>query len=436
MKRFTLMILLLGACAYLAACSSSEAKQTVHPMKNKTDISIRVATDIHYLAPELTDFGSAFETYVASGDGKALQVSDEMTDAFLADTAQNKTDILILSGDLTNNGERKSHENLAKKLKTIEKTGTDVYVIPGNHDINNPWARSFKADKQYKTDSITEQDFAKIYEDFGLKEAISKDKFSLSYLAPASKDVWLLMLDTNHYKSNMQLGSPQTDGGLTTGTLEWISEAAALAKENGAKVIPVMHHNLLNHSEVLRQGYTINYAEDVQSAFKKAHFTFALSGHIHTQNIASEGSLTDITTNALSVYPHKYGKITYTGENALFHYQTGKVNLEAYAKQNGLTGAKFASFNQKDYDQFYMSGYGKAMEDLTTSDDFEDYSDLEKEKMANTMALNNLSYFAGVAPPQSSGLALWQKAPTSFLKTYVLSTSGKPPHSNDEWTGK
>ncbi|WP_088810697.1 MULTISPECIES: metallophosphoesterase [unclassified Listeria] len=436
MQRFSLLFILLFTCAYLSACSSGEATETIKPVKDKTDISIRVATDVHYLAPELTDFGEAFKTYVASGDGKALQVSDEMTDAFLADVSKDQADILILSGDLTNNGERKSHENLAKKLEKVEKSGTDVYVIPGNHDINNPWARSFKADKQYKTDSITPEEFAKIYENFGLKEAVLKDKFSLSYLAPASKDIWLLMLDTNHYKSNMQLGSPQTDGGLTTGTLEWIKECADLAKANNVKIVPVMHHNLMNHSEILQQGYTINYAEDVQNAFKKANFTFALSGHIHTQNIATDGKLTDITTNALSVYPHKYGKITYSGEKALFNYQTGKVNLEEYAKQNNLTSDKFLSFNQKDYDQFYLNGYGKAMEDLATSDDFDSYSEQEKEAMADTMALNNLSYFAGVAPPKSDGLKLWQSAPNSFLKKYVISTSGAPKRSNDEWTGK
>ena len=45
-----------------------------------------------------------------------------------------KADGLILSGDLTFNGEKKSHEELAEKFKKVEKSGAPVMVIPGNHD--------------------------------------------------------------------------------------------------------------------------------------------------------------------------------------------------------------------------------------------------------------------------------------------------------------
>ncbi|MFO7197252.1 metallophosphoesterase, partial [Enterococcus faecium] len=82
---------------------------------------------------------------------------------------------------------------------------------------------------------ISPTDFSKIYGDFGYKDAISSDEFSLSYLAARSSKVWLLMLDTAIYKTNMQQGNPTTEGGLTAGTLDWIKESSALAKKNGAK---------------------------------------------------------------------------------------------------------------------------------------------------------------------------------------------------------
>lgn len=88
-----------------------------------------VTTDVHYFAPSLTDNGKAFEKYVAAGDGKQLAYSDEITDAFLADVEAKKTDVLIISGDLTNNGEKTSHEELAKKLTQVEKTGTQVLLF-------------------------------------------------------------------------------------------------------------------------------------------------------------------------------------------------------------------------------------------------------------------------------------------------------------------
>ncbi|EUJ33915.1 hypothetical protein MFLO_01805 [Listeria floridensis FSL S10-1187] len=252
MKRFgwitALCLLLLSGCS---GAAKSDADLAAPAIAKEKDLRIAVATDTHYLASELTDGGAAFKKYVANGDGKALAESDAIVDAFLDGVRAEKADMLILSGDLTNNGERKSHEKLAKKLEQLEKTGTNVYVIPGNHDINNPWARSFRGEEQLKTDSITPDDFRSIYQSFGFNEAVSKDKFSLSYLAKASQDVWLLMLDTSHYNSNYQLGAPETEGGLTSGTLDWIKECSKLAQKNGARILPVMHHNLVTHSEVL-----------------------------------------------------------------------------------------------------------------------------------------------------------------------------------------
>lgn len=438
MIRFFKFVILLLISSSLFGCSSASDKteKITAPIEKDQDLSIIETTDVHYFAPSLTDNGTAFKQYVAAGDGKQLAYSDEITDAFLEDVEAKKTDVLIISGDLTNNGEKTSHEELAKKLSQVEKAGTQVFVVPGNHDINNPWARKFEKDKQLPTDTITPIDFSKIYGDFGYKDAISSDDFSLSYLAAPSSKVWLLMLDTAIYKTNMQQGTPTTEGGLTTGTLDWVKECSALAEKNGAKLIPVMHHNLTNHSDVIQRGFTINYNQQVIDTLTAGNMEFSLSGHIHTQNIRTAKStdgkeITDIVTNALSVYPHKYGNITYSAKNKNFTYQSQKLDIESWAKEHGKTDKNLLNFDQFDYDTFYNSGYDKAIMDLMTSDAYKTYSQSDKEKMADTMGLNNMYFFAGTAPPKSAGMALWDSAPNSFLKDYVLSTSNPPKNSND-----
>ncbi len=45
-------------------------------------------------------------------------------------------------------------------------------------------------------------------------------------------------------------------------TLEWIKECGNLAKENDAKLLAVMHHSLLDHSEVINENFTIENNED------------------------------------------------------------------------------------------------------------------------------------------------------------------------------
>ncbi|MBC1413119.1 metallophosphoesterase [Listeria welshimeri] len=438
MIQFFKFVILLLISSSLFGCSSASNKteKITAPIEKDQDLSIIETTDVHYFAPSLTDNGAAFKQYVAAGDGKQLAYSDEITDAFLEDVEAKKTDVLIISGDLTNNGEKTSHEELAKKLAQAEKAGTQVFVVPGNHDINNPWARKFEKDKQLPTDTITPTDFSKIYGDFGYKDAISSDDFSLSYLAAPSSKVWLLMLDTAIYKTNMQQGTPTTEGGLTTGTLDWVKECSALAEKNGAKLIPVMHHNLTNHSDVIQRGFTINYNQQVIDTLTAGNMEFSLSGHIHTQNIRTAKStdgkeITDIVTNALSVYPHKYGNITYSAKNKNFTYQSQKLDIESWAKEHGKTDKNLLNFDQFDYDTFYNSGYDKAIMDLMTSDAYKTYSQSDKEKMADTMGLNNMYFFAGTAPPKSAGMALWDSAPNSFLKDYVLSTSNPPKNSND-----
>lgn len=438
MIQFFKFVILLLISSSLFGCSSASNKteKITAPIEKDQDLSIIETTDVHYFAPSLTDNGAAFKQYVAAGDGKQLAYSDEITDAFLEDVEAKKTDVLIISGDLTNNGEKTSHEELAKKLAQVEKAGTQVFVVPGNHDINNPWARKIEKDKQLPTDTITPTDFSKIYGDFGYKDAISSDDFSLSYLAAPSSKVWLLMLDTAIYKTNMQQGTPTTEGGLTTGTLDWVKECSALAEKNGAKLIPVMHHNLTNHSDVIQRGFTINYNQQVIDTLTAGNMEFSLSGHIHTQNIRTAKStdgkeITDIVTNALSVYPHKYGNITYSAKNKNFTYQSQKLDIESWAKEHGKTDKNLLNFDQFDYDTFYNSGYDKAIMDLMTSDAYKTYSQSDKEKMADTMGLNNMYFFAGTAPPKSAGMALWDSAPNSFLKDYVLSTSNPPKNSND-----
>jgi 3',5'-cyclic AMP phosphodiesterase CpdA len=135
------LIFVLGGCN-----GQSIALKKDYKIKSGKDIVFYTATDLHYLSKGLTDNGEAFNKFISSGDGKQLKYIDEIFNAFTYNIKTTKPDVLIISGDLTNNGEKQSHLDLAKKLKTIEESGTPVYVIPGNHDISNPYARGFKDD--------------------------------------------------------------------------------------------------------------------------------------------------------------------------------------------------------------------------------------------------------------------------------------------------
>lgn len=389
------------------------------------DFTIYIASDIHYLSDKLSDQGAAYEKFVTSGDGKLLKYIDEITDTFVYEIQKNKPNVLIVSGDLTSNGEKASHTDLAEKFKTIEKGGTQIYVIPGNHDIFNTWAREFKGDKQYVTDYISDKDFSEIYAAFGFDEAISRDENSLSYLAAPNDKLWLLMLDSNKYKENVSVGIPAADGLLRSSTLKWIEECFKLAEEKGANIIPIMHHNILDHSEVIRDGYTLNNSGQTLILFKKYQINLVFSGHIHVQDISSDqkpaNPLYDIASGALSVYPHHYGVLKYTPEQNSLEYQTQSLDVDAWAKARHKKDKILLNFNQYSEEYFSKMAYDRAYNSLADSG----YPEEQIELLADVIKTLNVRYFSGTENlnatdvVHSEGYKLWTEYPDSFLKNYV-----------------
>jgi 3',5'-cyclic AMP phosphodiesterase CpdA len=411
----------------ITACSSIAVSKAIPKIKTGNDMSLFITTDIHYLSKGLTDGKEAFQQYVKGGDGKTLDYIDEILNGLTYDIEKKKPEVLIVSGDLTNNGEKKSHLDLADKFKRIERLGTSVYVIPGNHDISNPWARSFKENAQYKTDTISKKEFSNIYEDFGYKEAVSRDKSTLSYLAAPSEDIWLLMLDTSQYENNNSLDAPQLDGRISAETYEWIKKCTDLAKRKKAQIITVMHHNLINHSEVIKSGFTLNKNEVALEKFQGFGLNLVLSGHIHIQDISSykkdDYEVYDVVTNALSVYPNQYGVLKYSPSSG-FDYSTSRVDVEGWAKEANIKDENINNFKEYSKKFFGDRAYSKS---YFNAESMATYTDEEIDLMADTMRQLNLNYFAGTESVNSEelinspGFRLWQDAVSSFSQSYVNS---------------
>ena len=86
--------------------------------------------------------GSAFQTYLA-GDRKLLAESSAIDKAAVDAVVAQQPDILLVNGDETKDGEYVSHIAVSNLLARVAASGTMVYVIPGNHDVNNTNAMSF-----------------------------------------------------------------------------------------------------------------------------------------------------------------------------------------------------------------------------------------------------------------------------------------------------
>lgn len=364
-----------------------------------------LATDLHFISPALTDHGAYFTNMVDSADGKMTSYVNELTDAFIAQVIDKKPDALVLSGDLTFNGARKSHEDLAGKLQAVREAGIPVYVIPGNHDLYRYSAASFSGDGYTRVDSVTAEEFAEIYRDFGFDAALSRDPYSLSYAAELMPGVRLVMLDVN--TQSMQ-------GAATHSALSWVERELQAAHSAGEKIIAVSHQNLFAHSSLLSKGYVIENASLLLSYYERYGVAINLSGHLHMQHTAqSENGLPEIATSSLSVSPCQYGVIEIEGGTAQYHTET--VDVAAWAKATGQTDENLLHFSEYAADYFAATAVRQALAQLG--------DDPDADAMAAWLSELNAAYFSGrmdTVDPANEYAARWT-AGDSFFARYVLS---------------
>lgn len=364
-------------------------------------VTLFVATDLHYLAPALTDHGPCFERSITLGDGKVMAYSEELVEAFVTQVIDRHPDALILSGDLSFNGERASHEALADKLARVEAAGIPVLAIPGNHDLNSRNAVRFVAESYEQVDSVTAEDFRAIYQPFGYDGALSRDSSSLSYVAGVSEGLRILMVDVN---------TSDLPGAAGPQTLAWIEEQLAQARRDGCRVIAVSHQNLINHSDLLTSGFNIVNANVLRMRYADAPVLCNLSGHIHMQHMSvTNAGIWDIATSSLAVAPNQYGVLT-VSERGL-SYRTEAVDVSAWAASKGLSDPNLLDFSDYSEDFFKTNARRQALAVVA--------QDECPELLAAFFADINAAYFAGRMDTfvlDTQLLARWQQQPVRLAQ--------------------
>lgn len=334
-----------------------EEDQNEETLLKKEAIEFWVVSDPHYIDKSLTDSGLAFKKIKETAAGKELEYQKESWQAFIIKAIEQKPDILIITGDLTLNGEKVSAEKLAELLKQLTNKGISVFVIPGNHDINDGWARKFVGDKQEKTEAISIADFKEIFADFGYQNATNYDKNSLSYSVSVNQKYNFLFLDSNIYpEDNQPQTSPTTGGTIRGKTMKWVKKQLEKAKQEKKKTLVFVHHNIYAHNKRLSSGFVLNNADEFKQVLADYQVPIVFSGHIHAQDIMTETinnqSLTEIVSSSFSIAPQGYGVVKLT-ENS-FDYQkqenTNSVseieNYPQYIKELFIEDGKRLGYSQ------------------------------------------------------------------------------------------
>ncbi|MEI6195178.1 MAG: metallophosphoesterase, partial [Verrucomicrobiota bacterium] len=280
----------------------------------RTDFtSLRIATlsDIHYFAPNLlVSNGVAFQTYLA-GDRKLLAESAAIDTAAIDAIIAQQPDILLVSGDLTKDGEYDSHIGVSNLLARVVASGTHVYVIPGNHDVNNANALSFDGATATPVPSVTTNQFSSIYAPFGYNTGttVARDPNSLSYVVEPVAGLWILCMDSCQYSGGLN----PTAGSFSPARLNWITNKLAYAQSHGKVVIGMMHHGLLEHfpgQKTLFPEYVVDNYTNLAPLFAGYGVKAVFTGHFHAQDIVSNtfsgNVIYDIETGSTVTYPCPY----------------------------------------------------------------------------------------------------------------------------------
>ncbi len=278
---------------------------------------IVVISDTHLLAPEMVTPGRAINNADA-GESKMMAQSDAIMEAITDSIISIKPAVVLLTGDLTYNGERASHERMAQHLERMAQHGIQALVIPGNHDCNNPNPLRYDGDKTVPTANVTREEFAQIYSQYGYGKGSRRDPSSLSYCCEPIKGVVVIGIDSNMDELNTltsrgdSANTYHSGGRVKPETLQWVIDQATTARKQGKQVIAMMHHHLVPHFDKesrLLGNYIVNDHNNVALQLMEAGIHTIFTGHLHVTDVATlynnEGndSIVEVATGSAICYP-------------------------------------------------------------------------------------------------------------------------------------
>lgn len=327
-------------CAAAMVCSLTFGSMPALAAENKNQTSqlkIGVMSDTHYFSKDLYSDCEDFTTAMNS-DRKMFQESEAILDSALDSMVADEPNMVLISGDLTKDGEQINHEAVAKKLEEakqeLAKKGVDTqfYVVNGNHDINNPNGKDYSSGQAVDADRTTVEEFKEIYEDFGYGKDTeqyapgSNRGGSLSYVAHPADGYTLIAVDSGKYSADQTASGQdlqETGGVISKDLLNWVTQEAKEAKRNGDVVMVMQHHGVVEHfsqEPTIMADYLVDNYQEVQQAYADAGVSYVFTGHMHANDIATYTSpagntLYDIETGSLVTYPSPTRQVTVTNEH-------------------------------------------------------------------------------------------------------------------------
>lgn len=362
----TLMIVIFISCrkSYQAdkiEYSTNEKLNNSNGSENSGHIKIAVVSDIHYLDPSLlqnnAETGTAFQKTIGEEPNKAvLQYSSAIFSKVIDELLYEKPDIVLVTGDLAQAGEKVNHQAVSSFLDQLRNNGSKVYVTIGNHDINDPKAKGYNGNTSFPVPNVTPSEFTSIYSNFGYGTALSKDPNSLSYIAQPYPGIWILAIDGAKYSP-----TSSRSGRIKPETMQWIKQQMAMAKQSNITVFGLMHHNLIEHfagQNDVTPGTLIEEPTARADTLMAWGLKIVFTGHSHATDITMRATggktLYDIETGSLVTPPSSYRLLILKNKELdISTTKISSINADLPDNQNFIDYSQKALFSSLD--QFFRT---------------------------------------------------------------------------------
>ena len=296
--------------------SVSTVKTNGNYMEN---LKFYLLTDTHYFEESLGAEGKAYEEYMKTEAFYLKESSMINKTVFEKLKADTETEIILIPGDLSKDGEYESHKSLIKELNALKEAGKKIFVLTAGHDYNE-YGRGYKNDEFVKSKGTEFKELYDLYYEFGYNQALSVDKETLSYVAEIAPDVRILAINCD--------SKNETKGTIDERLLKWAKEQLDKAKEDKAYTIAMCHYPIIPSVPVfdlVGDAHVKNWRE-IATFLADNGVELVLTGHMHIQSIneftTQKGNkLCDICTATTVGTPGKYRKIEIT--------EDGKMNVQS-----------------------------------------------------------------------------------------------------------
>lgn len=273
--------------------------------------------DIHHYSEKLGITGRAYELREGS-DQKCLKETGAVLDTVFEKLLDDGTDCVCIAGDITNDGEKVSHDEVkAKFLRFNEKK--KLYVITSTHDWcsdHNP--RRFEGNEIFHdVDTLTASELTEYYSVFGEKDCISSYTTPIGLVSRCFQVCDGLRLLAVHDDCDAEGGK----SGYSEAHLGWMVKMLKEAQRDNCKVIAMEHHLLLHpFCKLINGGQSIGSNFETASVLADNGLRLMLVGHSHMQRttefVSEKGNkITQINLGSLTGYPAPVTYLDFDGEN-------------------------------------------------------------------------------------------------------------------------